>query len=1062
MRTSPKYILIFLAAVFLIPLSISAKLIRPINTKPIRPAVVTENEIIPATPSELKTEDDTVYCFQTKKQHGWFAPLGIVSKEDVKHRGRSFRFTRRNSQGNWCKMECINAYGNYSPGGLGPLILKIGAAETDSTANKEWIEKIQTECIYEFISDPSGKNVIQERAYDKDMNLVHTCSRTPIGKDKNGKNRFVGSYRDFYGLPAEMREDDKERYTYGTLVMLTEDQWGNDSIVEYMDAKGIKKLNSDGVAMEIYVYDKDGRFIQQKSCDEFGNLTIDNWGNCGIIYEWNPNHSIKSATYVDDKWQPMRLPGKRNVETRDNVIKTILKYDNYFRLTEEAYYTENNVPDTNTFGIHKITFDYDDSGNIIEERYWDIENNPINNSKGYAISKAQYDENGKQTDIEWLDKDSNPNSQDEYLSRIHFEYDKDGKQCLIENFEFKEGAERLVSKEEYRPTFNYILYTDGSSSVDSLDSQKRVISTTFYDENGKLQKVGNWAKLTVSYIDSPKRCRIEECYFDENGERIENGVYRMTEVDSIKHLKRFNFFNSKGQLTNAYSQLYNDDFSICLAELDENAFGKICRAGGTTTVRHYKGACINNQKGVFTSLLGRDEFDEPDYIVSPDLVYYYQKIRYSKNGYNEFYDENNNIIDDFSEMKDSLPKIMTIEVIDTVAYQRGIRDNDVILSYGDYYVNLEDIPDYQAFRGEWALGAVFNNAREKKMTVFRIDDAKAGKYGLVEIDLPKGSPSELGFIAHDRFLTQKQKNRILESVNTSDSFTFPARENDFSEEYVVVATKDIYRVDKTTPYAENITDPTILIGTCVPYREIYWRLGDDFHPLAEIINSRHLTSPFIPYMSYYFTKDAQTITPFTLNEKLANVNVFSTKISKKRLAELDGLVKQIKQEMETLKSSLPKYSTKNMMNKWVSVEDGSAFSPEYHFSFDKSGKCDGSAMVYAFRTYDEGTALFKVEYDLTGTWTHNGGKMFKINPQSEDNVKITCINLIGADDEMVARAVNFVNSRITGHEKDWLYTLKFLDVPLGNDLYIRELTKDSLVLENGSPSGLQFIKVKNK
>lgn len=63
------------------------------------------------------------------------------------------------------------------------------------------------------------------------------------------KHTFVGSYKDSYGLPAEMRKD--PTYSYGTLVKLTEDQWGNDSIVEYIDSKGKAKPNSDDAAMEV-------------------------------------------------------------------------------------------------------------------------------------------------------------------------------------------------------------------------------------------------------------------------------------------------------------------------------------------------------------------------------------------------------------------------------------------------------------------------------------------------------------------------------------------------------------------------------------------------------------------------------------------------------------------------------------------------------------------------------------------------------------------------------------------------------------------------------------------
>lgn len=123
---------------------------------------------------------DTIYCTQTKKQHGWFLPLDTISKEMASHRNLSCRFTHRYPSGYWGKMEIVNGYGNLIPGVISPYIVKLGSADTDSAVNRQWIEKLQSGCSYEFIADPSGKKIIQERAYDKDGNIVYTFSRVPI------------------------------------------------------------------------------------------------------------------------------------------------------------------------------------------------------------------------------------------------------------------------------------------------------------------------------------------------------------------------------------------------------------------------------------------------------------------------------------------------------------------------------------------------------------------------------------------------------------------------------------------------------------------------------------------------------------------------------------------------------------------------------------------------------------------------------------------------------------------------------------------------------------------
>ena len=70
--------------------------------------------------------NDTIYCSQTKKQYGWFAPMDTITKDIAWHRGYSFRFTNKNVAGHWLRMECIDSYGHYVKGSLSPYILKLG------------------------------------------------------------------------------------------------------------------------------------------------------------------------------------------------------------------------------------------------------------------------------------------------------------------------------------------------------------------------------------------------------------------------------------------------------------------------------------------------------------------------------------------------------------------------------------------------------------------------------------------------------------------------------------------------------------------------------------------------------------------------------------------------------------------------------------------------------------------------------------------------------------------------------------------------------------------------
>ena len=181
---------------------------------------------VPETSASKQSEPDTVYALRAIKKYGWYIPHGVLTKEQASHNYATCVFTRKNKEGNWTKVEMIDSYGNYVSGFASPYILPNG--DNDNGANEDWKNKIKESCIVEFISDPTGKEVVQERVYNKNHKLLYAFSRTPIG-EVNGLRQFVGTYKDFYGLPAEMRET--PGYTYGTLVKITEDEWEHDHII---------------------------------------------------------------------------------------------------------------------------------------------------------------------------------------------------------------------------------------------------------------------------------------------------------------------------------------------------------------------------------------------------------------------------------------------------------------------------------------------------------------------------------------------------------------------------------------------------------------------------------------------------------------------------------------------------------------------------------------------------------------------------------------------------------------------------------------------------------------
>ena len=1013
--------------------------------------------------------NDTIYCSQTKKQHGWFAPMDTLSKEMASHQ-RHFRFTKKNNAGHWLRLESMDAYGNHFKGSLSPYILKLGSAvESDKNANSDWVEKLKTACIWEFIADYTGETIIQERAYDENMNIVFTFSRVPIG---NGQ--YNCSYKDCYGLPAEMRND--EDYTYGTLVRITEDRWGNDSVMQYIDAKGLPKLNSDSVAMEVYICDKHGHLLKQQSRNMDGSLAIDNWGNCGIEYEWNNTHDIVSATYMDDSWKPMRMPAKRGVNGRENVIKTNYRHDSFRRQIEEYYTDEFGNLDENALGTHRITYEYDDKGNIVKQCGYNKNGNPspVDNS-GDATEKLEFDNRGNLLSAIFLDKNGNPNPTPNYMSRLYRRYDETGNQIYEERYSAESGKEQLIYLNKKEPTCEYTRWNDGSYRIDSLDSKGRTTFVGFYDANGNLEMSGNRACERYAYIDEEKKTTQIEINYDLNRKKVDvDGICKTVTVsDSIKWTKTKWRYDKNDVLVETFIHQYNKGFNRLLSQDDANSFGVRSRCGGSSWVRYYTGEIIYSPKGEFASLLGRDEFGEADYITSNSVTYYYSKT--SSKGKTKYYDEDNNEMEDVDELKDNLPKLMTIEVIDSSAYALGLRDNDLILLYGDYAVDVEALDSifvsYEQFRKDWSLHSVIEANDNRRMVVFRIEDAPNNKFGLVEISNLKGTPSELGFLTHVRYLTKKQLARIQRVVHDNMLCDNPfISSSDFGKDYkgdnyVILGYRELYRAVRNGAYPKKVTDPAILLGACVKDRNMYWNMtdGGETEPFEEMIKSRSNGALAYPTMHFYVTKDMNNVIHMTLEDQFVYANWFDANISDEAYAKLLDLNKYVQSELESIRTRPSTIKSKNLLGLWeVAKDTANTYLPEGWIYLAKDGTCQGTLTSYGTRSFSEGTAVYKVEKAIEGTWFHIDS-IITFKPTNDDSIRLSCIDLLGTDDEdLKQRAVAYMNSICEEKKESLLKRMDFEYPQWSDDLFITALDKRSFSVKGADDRDITFMKMKGK
>lgn len=319
--------------------------------------------------SEVKRSNDYVLYRDVVRRYTWLEGLGEpITQEIANHLPYYFRLSMKNDAGHYQMVEALHGNVLTTVHPLSTYIID-KYSDTDEK-NQEWRKRLLTVGQWLFYSDLSGKNVVEERAYEakaENAQLVYAMQIV-----QNDPTHVTLTYLDSWGLPADMNEDDS--YTYGSVVYVTYDKNGCDAIIDYLDGEGYRKSNTNGVDQERYVYDEQYRQIQITSNNCVGDYAIDNWGNCGVQYIYDDINNTYSIIHIDENLQPMRMPSIR-ADDESTYIRCDISKDKWGRISEEVFLTENGEKDTTLSGIHRIVYSYTDDGVLIEKKYYDINGN---------------------------------------------------------------------------------------------------------------------------------------------------------------------------------------------------------------------------------------------------------------------------------------------------------------------------------------------------------------------------------------------------------------------------------------------------------------------------------------------------------------------------------------------------------------------------------------------------------------------------------------------------------------------------------------------------------------
>ena len=306
------------------------------------------------------------------RKYTWYVGVGSpLSEEEASRLPYYFRLSMKNPQGHWQHLEALHRDTLTTRHNLSTYVLD-KQYDRDGR-NAEWRKRLQSVAQWIQIPGLDGNEMIEERAYDAEGNMMY--SFLPV---RNADGRVTGSYNDAWGMPADLREDTTT--TYGSVVCITYDTAGRDSIVDFLDGQGLRKYNSNGVDQQRYIYDADDRLLLSTSHNVVGDYTADNWGNCGIRYTYDDENHSRLLTVVDRNLLPMRMPAGRADGTQ-TYISCEIRTDRWGRDVECLMKGIMGQADSTRSGLHRIVYRYDEEGNLQETLYYDLENQPMTEAR---------------------------------------------------------------------------------------------------------------------------------------------------------------------------------------------------------------------------------------------------------------------------------------------------------------------------------------------------------------------------------------------------------------------------------------------------------------------------------------------------------------------------------------------------------------------------------------------------------------------------------------------------------------------------------------------------------
>jgi hypothetical protein len=460
---------------------------------------------------EAYVRDHVIYSRNLVKRWGVFQAGMVISEEQARARGSTWRIHSRGRFGPAYKTEVVNGSG-FCPQ-VSRLSLYIGGnlADLNYTSRRP--------CSWEFELDANGR------------------ARVERGLDVMGRQVYMFRYSDKDATTAEY-------YSAGgftasgagsgaSRVMFERAHEGPaaglEILTRFMDGYGRPRPGTGRIHATRYKYDDQGRHIGLTNLDIDGQpvAAVTN-GIIGEAYQLTKTGEVASVMIVDGAGRP--------TAGRDGTARVDYSYDAYGNAVKTRYFDVDGKPGP---GLAEERISYDSKGNSVLVQIFDSLEQPTRVRNGAAQQWSKYDERGQLVELRYLDEQGNPVLTTEGYAIVRNSYDNesnivrtellDTHGTLLERVE-KQYADGFLVHESYwdgsgQPRWR----ADGYAGLRISYREGREVERTYLDPLDRpVRAKQGYAKLRTTY--DVRGNKVEEIYLDEDDQPALNsdGYARVT------------------------------------------------------------------------------------------------------------------------------------------------------------------------------------------------------------------------------------------------------------------------------------------------------------------------------------------------------------------------------------------------------------------------------------------------------------------------------------------------------------------------------------------------------